>query len=611
MRKNSGLENRRSRIIEFSFLVLSGLVWIYFWLRAYYVPLAHDEIATFYYYIQTGEFLPSIAHWDANNHILNSALSWLLYQAFGHSSIVIRLANLLSFPLAAAFWLLLSRNVSDNWLRAGFLISFLFMHNFLEFFALSRGYGLSTGFLFGAIYFLVVYIRKPGTRVLLGTLIMILLAVAANLALFIVSLLIYLLLFLHIITTSKFKVTKDVVLKTLLIAVLGIIPAILFTIILFQMKEQDLLYYGAQDGIWEITARSLIKLLSGSASRSYEYFWAFITLLGLLGGSIITYRMFRNKNIFPGQLVFFYLLAGSSASVVALNIILGINYPEDRVGLYFYPFLAGTFFFSADVFPYRKLKWAGLLLFIWLPVDFFTKMNFTYAECYKTDFVPLTYFEHVAEDRKPDEAPPSVGSYRTRHFVWSYYDYLNGGSVVAPIFYANYPGSLTDYLISDLKNFPGWNEYYDTIDFETINQRYLLKRRLPVQKRLISDTSAITSDGMINNEYFLIFGTDARDLRGANLQIEFDLELESGSSPFEARLVFSVEDEDKNDLRYEYIQLDWMRKEWPEVNNRIHNILLMHDVPKTSQYLRLYIWSIEMDDYLIRDGNCKLYEIIP
>jgi hypothetical protein len=42
--------------------------------RAICVPMIGDELGTFYWYIQQGEFLPYKAHWDANNHLVNSAL---------------------------------------------------------------------------------------------------------------------------------------------------------------------------------------------------------------------------------------------------------------------------------------------------------------------------------------------------------------------------------------------------------------------------------------------------------------------------------------------------------------------------------------------------------
>ena len=74
-------------------------LWGYLWLRAIYTQLTHDETATFFRYIQPGLFMPYAHELSANNHILNSILSYFFYSVFGVSPMVLRLANLLAFPL--------------------------------------------------------------------------------------------------------------------------------------------------------------------------------------------------------------------------------------------------------------------------------------------------------------------------------------------------------------------------------------------------------------------------------------------------------------------------------------------------------------------------------
>jgi hypothetical protein len=49
----------------------------YFLLRAWFVTPMHDEVATFYHYIETGEIWGDQALKDANNHLLNSWLGYL------------------------------------------------------------------------------------------------------------------------------------------------------------------------------------------------------------------------------------------------------------------------------------------------------------------------------------------------------------------------------------------------------------------------------------------------------------------------------------------------------------------------------------------------------
>jgi hypothetical protein len=65
--------------------------------------MLHDEIATFFYFIQTNDFLPPNAHWDANNHVLNSFLGHLSYQFFGDAPWALRLPNVVMFPIYVLF----------------------------------------------------------------------------------------------------------------------------------------------------------------------------------------------------------------------------------------------------------------------------------------------------------------------------------------------------------------------------------------------------------------------------------------------------------------------------------------------------------------------------
>jgi len=58
-------------------IVFSLVLWIYLILRALRAPFLHDEISTFWFYINNGDFIPFAFKMDtesANNHLLNSFL---------------------------------------------------------------------------------------------------------------------------------------------------------------------------------------------------------------------------------------------------------------------------------------------------------------------------------------------------------------------------------------------------------------------------------------------------------------------------------------------------------------------------------------------------------
>src|SRR4051812_18484464 len=69
-------------------------------LRCIRVPFSHDEVATFFFYIQPGKFIPFYAHPDANGHFLTSATSWICFKLFGSEPWALRI------PCMGAFLLL-------------------------------------------------------------------------------------------------------------------------------------------------------------------------------------------------------------------------------------------------------------------------------------------------------------------------------------------------------------------------------------------------------------------------------------------------------------------------------------------------------------------------
>ncbi|MBL7933862.1 MAG: hypothetical protein JNL60_18305, partial [Bacteroidia bacterium] len=66
-------------------------------LRCILVPFSHDEVATFYYYIQPENFLPFLSHPDANGHFLMSATAWICFKLFGSSPLSLRIPCIVAF----------------------------------------------------------------------------------------------------------------------------------------------------------------------------------------------------------------------------------------------------------------------------------------------------------------------------------------------------------------------------------------------------------------------------------------------------------------------------------------------------------------------------------
>src|SRR6478672_7236487 len=91
------MTRQQEKRYTFFYSILSAILFFIVALRCWLVPFAHDEVATFFFYIQPGDFLPFSSHPDANGHFLTSATGWLCFKAFGSSPFALRLPSLFAF----------------------------------------------------------------------------------------------------------------------------------------------------------------------------------------------------------------------------------------------------------------------------------------------------------------------------------------------------------------------------------------------------------------------------------------------------------------------------------------------------------------------------------
>lgn len=143
-------------------------------LRAARVPLTYDEAASYIRYIDTS--VPSVFDTSAlsifnfevaTNHFLNTLFTKASYLAAGGSEIALRLPNLIGYAMFLGYSLLiLQRYVRPPIATAGFLLLNLNPY-VLDFFTLSRGYGLSLGFLMGSLFYVFTFLDevREGERV--------------------------------------------------------------------------------------------------------------------------------------------------------------------------------------------------------------------------------------------------------------------------------------------------------------------------------------------------------------------------------------------------------------------------------------------------------------
>ena len=594
------------------YLYLSVLLWIYLWLRAIFIPIAHDEVATFFYYVHTGKFFPFFSHWDTNNHYLNSALTWVSYRIFGSSALSLRIPNLLFALLFFYYCYKISKEIRHPFLRWTFILSLCFAHSFLEFFAISRGYGISMALLFGAIWYLINFIKTNRLRNVGLCLIFMMLATYSNLALISTFLIILFLILVYAILNEKLFAGKDRKVLALLFF-LGFVPIGFLGLILIRLKLNGNLWAGSANGLWNATVRTLIKLITTSDAPIFSYFVVFYFIVACLLFLVLIIIEWKQKFFQNSSTVFFYLLTGNLVAITILGNAFKVNYPEDRIALYYFPLFLGCFLFLLDQAKALKKFHLQLLLVIplfFLPVQFFMRFNLTYLSFYIDDNIPYRFYDKVSADWQPGTLPPTIGGNKGRHFCWSYLDFRKGGKL-SDVYSSSYPGYETDFQIVDINTNPGWRNYYDSVDYDKYSGRHLLKRKFPLKKVFISGSGIISSGGEIRPEFFRFYEAKVDSMVGKTLYLAYDMAIDCNVKPFVAWIVATINDRNGKNLLYERIPLDWLRTEWKGPKNNFLNVMFLSDLPPGSDNLVTYIWNMDKVPFRISNGMCSVFKVIP
>jgi hypothetical protein len=70
-------------------------------------------------------------------------------------------------------------------------------------------------------------------------------------------------------------------------------------------------------------------------------------------------------------------------------------------------------------------------------------------------------------------------------------------------------------------------------------------------------------------------------------------------------------DKQKHNIRYEYIQFNWLRNFWDGTPNNFNNCMLVYKVPPEAAEYTVYIWNIDKSEFDINGGIISINEIKP
>ncbi len=585
--------------VELLFLVLSVVIlFIYLVLRSVFVPFSHDEAATFFHYVHINRLFPPITREEANNHYLNTLLSIFSYHLLGSSKWALRLPNILASIMFFYYLFRISMLLSLKLLRYGFFISVAFSLHFLDFFALSRGYGLSMAFLIGSMFYSIQYLHFHKTKFLSVASIFIFFMLSANLATIIPAIAFLLL---HVYTFAS-KNNK----KLLQITIIFIESAFMAVaiILLLKLKNAGALYLGTPHGGLFTAIKSWLILFTNSSSIIKLTVLSFFFVSILIS---IIYNSIRNTHIYFNStgFVFDFVLWLSIAGSVLASVFFDVYYPEGRVGLYVFPLFMGSLFFATDNFPAGQWRQLIVLPALFFPVQFLTELNFTYAQSYKDEVLPKRFFAKVVSDTTG--GMPTIAGYHMTTNTWAYYDYKNGGRCNL-IDYANFPSLTQVYQILDVQLYPEITKWYDTLDYEPISHLALMKRKKPVSKKLLKTITVTPSNVVISKQFFNLF-KQKNNITNHNFLFDVKLSVWSNSKPLTMWLVLQALNNNHKSTIYKFMPLDWLKDKWQGKKNNLKQSFFSGKIPASTKIMKLYLWNINKQPFSILDGKIYIYKI--
>lgn len=581
------------------------ILWVYLFLRAIHVPVLHDEIATFFYYIQSDNYLPPSAHWDANNHLLNSFLANISYHLIGSSPLSLRLPNVLSYGIYFYAAFKIASRIKGTFLRWSLLLAFVCSHYIFEYFGESRGYGLSMAFLLLAIHFYMTFTQVKNHKYALLTVFALFLGTSANLSLIICSAMIISSIGLIWILERE-KLTRQKI-TSLFLLVLTSLPFLYLVKFSFGLKEKGALYYGGTAGLYEITLKSTIQVFIGQYSLFLGAFIVIIFYLLLLSTCFQFIKKGRLFSLLNTENIFQTLLIISIIAIYAMFYFLSINFPEDRAAMHLVILFIGGVAFASDKLNTKIGLILGVLL-LYFPSYFMLNLSLRESVFSSEERTSQIIYDYISNAERDTKFPVTVSGYQTQEFCWYYMNHSAGGTE-GKLHKNNSDGFDADFkIVHSLKLVDSSIfQYYDLVLEDKATELLLFERKNRLSKLMINESEIIPYNG--SDEFYNLCELSVDSLENKTLYIGGEFTLNAERKPFVAWLAASIFDINNEVVYQEYIALDWLRKDYDGSNTNVLQGTLLHNIPKDAKTLKFYIWNIDAKHYGIPNGKCYLYQL--
>jgi hypothetical protein len=584
------------------FWALSALIFVLICIRAFIIPLSHEEVAAFFFYIQSDNYWPYTAHLSTGNHFLNSVLANLFYHIFGAQPFALRLPSLLSFPVLAYGVYRHFRFLNHLSSKIVLAACFLLMAPFLDLFSVSSGFGLSMAFTLLALSYLTEYFFDKQQRSVVLFSVFMQVALCANLTLFIMTGILLIYLYVRQYRIRMLFTLNNIVLQGINLALL----AFWGNLLLFY-REKGVFGAATANEYWDLTFRSLIDAVTGSDSL-----WVQIVVL-LIAAPVLIYffwnilkNSFWFNDLFKPLLAYPFMFVILVGGFYAQKKLLGMNYPEDRNGMAFFILIVLSLAFFIDSLPALYANALGAAVSVLSLVTFALLFRLSTFSAWFYQTIPSSLYNALAEEAAKGKEPVTIGGSPIREYNFAFLNYKNEGKL-NPMNSQQEMQMNSDYYIAASYEKPYYETYYAELAKDEKWDRVLLKRKEKLDHKTIFE-SKVKQDFTGNKEFFDIKILKDTVFASRNpLEAEIEIGFEKVPEPFNAFLAMSIENEKGEVIQYRRIALNWLAK---DLNTQTKHLKITSgNFPPKIGRLVLHLWNIDKKEIQFTVRSLKIYQL--
>lgn len=587
------------RAERLSFLAASALVFCYILVRAFTVPIVHDEAMTFFSFAERGSYLPFRSNWDAGNHVLSTALGWAGYRLFGLHAWALRLPSALAFLLYAAYAWKWGLRLHTPLVRRCLWAALLLMPFLLDFFSLFRGYGLAIAFWSMALYELCALLERPSTKGLVLTLIA--MACATWCSLNLLALWLAMLAITAVLVPVRKQPFSRSVPRGLAWLLLGAAPFLFAAAFARALGARGALYYGNDLGVIRGSLASLAHLLLGSDRLLLPLL---VVALAVGCTVVAAWAFLRDRAGFGARAMVLTaaLLWTDCLGRVVLHHWNGTLYPEDRTALHWVPLIVLLFAFATDRLSRwnARWQWSALLLLV-LPVRAITTANLRTTMYWPEQAIPSSIFQAAEREQQGADRLLTIGAYHQMPACWGF-GLRERGLALNAVDITAFPHGGEDLLLIDPQRMEPPTGYRPVQLGESGRVDLLRKTTAPALQLMLDSTfNNAANDG----EYMELWHPAVQPLVGGAYLVQLDMSLHTDTAPFSGNLVVEVDSAGEK-LHYEYVLGQFFGR--APGSDSIHTVRRIPLVPLGADRAVVYLYNPDRQR-LSCGGRVRVYRI--